>query len=77
VDAAGKVFIQESEVEMNDLVPRLVAVSKGASDRRIFVRGDRAINYGRVMEVMGLINAAGFTRVALVATAPQQGTGGR
>ena len=77
VDAAGKVFIQESEVDMNDLVPRLVAVSKGASDRRIFVRGDRAINYGRVMEVMGLINAAGFTRVALVATAPQQGTGGR
>ena len=70
IDAAGTIFLQETTVDIADLVPRLTAISKGAFDKRIFVRGDRAINYGRVMEVMGLINAAGFTKVALVAVAP-------
>ena len=70
IDAAGTIFLQETTVDIADLVPRLTAISKGAFERRIFVRGDRAINYGRVMEVMGLINAAGFTKVALVAVAP-------
>ncbi|MEV9561882.1 biopolymer transporter ExbD, partial [Klebsiella pneumoniae] len=65
VDAQGRIFIQETAVDPTDLVPRLSAIAKGAADRRIFVRGDQAINYGRVMEVMGMINAAGFSRVAL------------
>ncbi len=52
------------------LVPRLIAVSESNRDLRIFVRGDREINYGRVMEVMGTINAAGFRKVALVAQLP-------
>ena len=75
VDASGRVFLMETEVEVTDLVPRLMAIANNATDKRIFVRGDRAINYGRVMEVMGLINSAGFSRVALVAVAPntQQG----
>lgn len=66
VDAQGRIFIQETAVDPNDLVPRLSAIAKGAADRRIFVRGDQAINYGRVMEVMGMINSAGFSRVALI-----------
>ncbi len=66
VDAQGRIFIQETAVDAADLVPRLSAIAKGAADRRIFVRGDQAINYGRVMEVMGMINAAGFSRVALI-----------
>ncbi|WP_439813953.1 protein TolR [Zavarzinia sp. CC-PAN008] len=75
VDSAGKVFLQEEEVTMADLIPRLRAISgaaqaaPGGEQPRIFVRGDRAINYGTVMQVMGLINAAGFTRVSLVAEA--------
>jgi biopolymer transport protein TolR len=68
VDAEGRVFLQETELDLETLAPRLVAVTGSNPDVRIFVRGDRAINYGRVMEVMGTINAAGFKKVALVTT---------
>jgi biopolymer transport protein TolR len=66
VDSQGRIFLQETEVEIDALAPRLVAITHNNSEARIFVRGDRAINYGRVMEVMGTINAAGFSKVALV-----------
>jgi biopolymer transport protein TolR len=59
---------------LDGLVPRLQAIMReqpqGAPERRIFVRGDKAISYGRVMEVMGTIAGAGFTRVALLAEQP-------
>lgn len=71
VDTEGKVFLQETEVDMSELVPRLQAIAQTRDeDTRIFVRGDRAIDYGRVMTVMSTINAAGFNKVALVAEAP-------
>ena len=70
VDAKGRVFLMETEIKVDELVPRLNAISKGALDKRVFIRGDRAIDYGRVMEVMGLINAAGFTKVALIGHSP-------
>ncbi|BDG71492.1 protein TolR [Roseomonas fluvialis] len=74
VDPQGRIFLQETEVPMEELVPRLRAIMQnqpqGAPERRIFVRGDRAIAYGRVMEVMGTIAGAGFTRVALLAEQP-------
>lgn len=76
VNPEGKIFIQETEVQMEELVPRLRAIAdaqptgQGQPERRIFVRGDRAISYGRVMEVMGNIAAGGFTRVALLAEQP-------
>ncbi len=72
VDAEGKIYVQETEVTVDRLVPRLVAIIEATRRDvpRIFIRGDRAINYGRVMEVMGTINAAGFTRVALLAESP-------
>ncbi len=60
---------------MDTLVPQLLAImrnqAQGQPERRIFVRGDRAISYGRVMEVMGTVSAAGFSRVALLAEQPQ------
>lgn len=74
VDKEGRIYIQDAEIEVEALVPRLIAVAETNSDLRIFVRGDREINYGRVMEVMGLVNRAGFTRVALIAQAPDSGT---
>jgi biopolymer transport protein TolR len=67
IDARGRLFLMETEIKPEELAPRLIAITRGAPDRRIFVRGDQAIAYGRVMEVMGMISAAGFTRVALVA----------
>ena len=71
VDAQGKVHLQESELELSSLAPRLVAISGNNPDVRIFVRGDRAIDYGRVMEVMATVNGAGFRKVALVTQAPK------
>lgn len=75
VDSQGRIFLQETEVPMEGLVPQLQAIMRnqpqGQPERRIFVRGDRAISYGRVMEVMGTVSAAGFSRVALLAEQPQ------
>ncbi len=73
VDGDGNIFVQEAEVTEEALVPRLRAVSEANNDLRIFVRGDRAINYGRVMQVMGMVSQAGFSKVALVAEAPLPG----
>ena len=70
VDAGGTIFIQETEVALDDLVARLVAITDRKADTRIFLRGDQAIQYGRVVEVMATIGSAGFTKVALVAKSP-------
>jgi len=70
IDAEGNIYLQEREVDLGELVPALIAITAGNQERRIFVRGDQSIAYGRVIEAMGAINAAGFTRVALVAQAP-------
>ena len=66
VDAKGRVFLQDTEIELGGLVPRLNAITSNNPNARIFVRGDAAIPYGRVMEVMGLVNEAGYRKVALV-----------
>jgi biopolymer transport protein TolR len=66
VNAEGKLFLQNSAVNDDDLVPRLQAITRNNPEADIYVRGDRAINYGRVMEVMGMVSAAGFTKVSLV-----------
>ena len=71
VNGQGQIYIQESEVAEDQLVPRLQAIVRNKADQRIFVRGDKAINYGRVMEVMGLVSSAGFDKVALIAEMPQ------
>ena len=66
VRADGLIYLQDSKIELSALAPRLLAVTSNNPDVRIFIRGDKNINYGRVMEVMGTINAAGFRKVALV-----------
>jgi biopolymer transport protein TolR len=66
VDGRGRVFLQDTEVEMDALVPRLKAIAGSKTDLRIFVRGDKAIHYGRIMEVMSAIHAGGFRKVALL-----------
>ena len=67
VNAKGEIFLQETAVGIDELVPRLRAITARKPDQRIFIRGDQSIAYGRVLEVMGTITAAGFTRVALIA----------
>jgi biopolymer transport protein TolR len=66
VDGHGKVFLQETPVTLEELVPRLIAISKNGYEQRIFVRADDRIAYGDVMKVMGEISAAGFSKVGLV-----------
>ena len=66
IDNGGKVFLQNTEIAVDELVPKLMAISENGYNQRIFVRGDRTVDYGRVMEVMGLLNSAGFTRIGLV-----------
>ena len=73
VTAAGEIYIQDTTVELDNLVPRLLAITGNKPDTRIYLRGDRKINYGRIMEVMGTVNVAGFTRVALIAELPDKG----
>jgi biopolymer transport protein TolR len=70
VNAKGAIYLQETTVEDESLVPRLQAITHNNPTASIYVRGDRAINYGRVLEVMSMISAAGFTKVSLVAETP-------
>jgi biopolymer transport protein TolR len=66
VKADGQLYLQETKIELNGLLPRLTAITGNNPEVRIFVRGDSSVNYGRVMEVMGAINAAGYRKVALI-----------
>ena len=77
VDAKSNVYLQESRTELDSLVAKLKAVTGSNPDARIFVRGDKGVPYGRIMEVMGTINAAGFSKVALVAELPMPEKGKR
>lgn len=65
----GKTFVGETEVEFDRLVPLLTAMTQGQVDRRIYIRGDQTIDYGLVMKVIGSINGAGFSKVALISEA--------
>jgi biopolymer transport protein TolR len=75
VNLKGQVFLQNSEIKVDELVPKLQAITqaRGGLDERIYVRGDRKVDYGTVMRVMGRLSAAGFRRVALV-TEVEQGS---
>jgi biopolymer transport protein TolR len=66
VDAQGGVFLQDEQIELPELVAKLQAIAKDQKDRRIFVRGDKANSYGRMLEVMSTIIQGGFTKVALM-----------
>lgn len=66
INKEGRIFLQETALDIETLVPRLVAITGNNQNVRVFVRGDKDIPYGRVMQVMGLINGAGFAKVALI-----------
>jgi biopolymer transport protein TolR len=66
VDGKGDIYLQETKVALDEVVPKLTSIAQQGYEERVFVRGDKAINYGQVMQVMGRISGAGFKRVALV-----------
>ena len=74
LNAQGKIFLQETEIALDALAPRLIAITANKPDTRIFVRGDKEIAYGRIMEIMGTVSAAGFAKVALLAELPSAKT---
>jgi len=75
VNGNGQWFLQNTEITVDEIVPKLKAITeaRGGMDERIFVRGDRKVDYGTVMKVMGRLSGAGFHRVALV-TEVEQGS---
>nr|WP_250152671.1 protein TolR [Ancylobacter radicis] len=73
INNQGQVFLQETEIPVAELVPKLMAIAKAGYDERIFVRGDKSVDYGTVMQVMGRLSGAGFKRVALVSEVEQGG----
>jgi len=66
VNREGQIFLQDTEIKLDEIVPKLIAITKRGYNERIYVRGDRRSSYGAIMKIMGTISAAGFRRIALV-----------
>ena len=71
VKIGGEIYLGESEVDVENLIPRLNALTELNKEARIYVRGDRVVAYGRIMEIMSLVNSAGYIKVALVTQNPK------
>ena len=71
VKIGGEIYLGESEVDVDNLIPRLNAITELNNEARIYVRGDRVVAYGRIMEIMSLVNSAGYIKVALVTQNPK------
>lgn len=76
VNGKGQIYLQNAEIAVDDLVAKLQAVAqaRGGSEARVYVRGDRTVDYGTMMKVMGRLSSAGFHRVALVTEFEQGST---
>jgi biopolymer transport protein TolR len=66
IDTEGKIYLAETEVQPDALVSILTPMMEGDEERRIYIRADQVIEYGKVMNVLGLLNSAGFSKVALI-----------
>ncbi|MDC1302945.1 protein TolR [Pelagibacterales bacterium] len=62
----GNIYIQETEINIKELIPKLIAITDNRLDTKIYVRGDEIINYGKVMRVLGELSGSGFSKVALI-----------
>ena len=74
IDAKGQIFLQETPVELASLVPKLNAISNENHDAKIYIRGDRANSWGTMMEVLGAVGGAGYSKVGLVSNPAADGT---
>ena len=70
VKIGGEVYLGESKVEVKNLIPRLNAITELNKQTRIYLRGDRVVSYGRILEIMSLVNSAGYIKVALITENP-------
>ncbi len=69
IDASGKVYLQESQIELSELAAKLIAVTREKKDTRIFLRGDKKTDYGKIAQVLDLITEAGFLKISLITEA--------
>ena len=69
INADGKIFLQETEISLDEIVPKLKAIAAAGYEERIFARGDKTSNYGAIMQVMGAISSAGYRNIGLVTEA--------
>jgi biopolymer transport protein TolR len=76
IDSKGDIYLQETKLNTDELAAKLKAIAVAKPDTRIFVRGDKGIQYGRIMEVMGVVSGSGFNKVGLVAEQPSTGAPG-
>lgn len=76
VDATGKVYLQETEMLLEEAVQRLKAITGNNPNAKIYVRGDKKLPYGQIMEIMGGIAASGFSKVSLIAELPSHPASG-
>ena len=72
VNQDGQVYLQETEIPIDEVVPKLEAIAQTGYDERIYVRGDKTADYGTVMRVMARISAAGYRNLGLVTLQEQQ-----
>ncbi len=66
INQAGEIYLQETQVSIDDLVAKLQAIAQNGVEERIFIRGDKGVDYGTMMRVMGLVSNAGFKKIGLV-----------
>ncbi len=70
LDAEGRVYIQKTEIDPKDLVPKLTAIQAERESDKIYLRADRSLDYGAVMQIMGALSAGGFRNIGLVTDQP-------
>jgi biopolymer transport protein TolR len=75
VQADRKVFLQKTEITLEELAPKLQALAKNGNQEQLIVRADTNVPYGAVMEVMGVLNQAGYTKIGLVTSPKDQAPG--
>ena len=66
IDAKGRIFLQETEIKMDDIVAKLGAIAKAGFKERIYIQGDKHVVFGVISKVMGRISRAGFTRITVI-----------
>jgi biopolymer transport protein TolR len=69
IDASGKIYLQESQIELSEIAAKLMAVTREKKDTRIFLRGDKKTDYGKIAQVLDLITEAGFLKISLITEA--------
>jgi Biopolymer transport protein ExbD/TolR len=70
IDASDRVYVEQQQVTLEELGPKLKTLRNTDSDPQVFLRGDKKASYNQIMQVMSAVKAAGFTKIALVANQP-------